>query len=288
MVRAKTESIKTFKRHYALIISERQAELISHATELYARFGTGHFFVLEKFFWTDLKRARPHFEKLQLIKNGSLDVLPGIYAAEDNYRALYDLHQVIRHRLIHVQDPKAKSWTVNHNTPLRASIRESLARFEKIVVKGDLKNAATYATKKKPSDCRYVLEISERQAQLISDAVELNARLGMGQFEELTCFFWSKGGSLEKARPHIDSLRLIKNGSLNSSPGICSKSVDDDYRVLYDLHQVIRHRLAWDRDPKATVCKDVRYDTPRQLSKDEHLAIISAVAVKPTRAKSNA
>lgn len=285
---AKTKSIKTLKRRYALIISERQAELISHAAELYARFGTGHFFVLERFFWPDLKRARPHFEKLQLIKNGSLDVLPGIYAAEDNYRVLYDLHQVIRHRLIHVQDPKAKSWTVDHNAPLRASTRESLARFEEIVSKGDLKNAATYATRKKPRNCRYALEISKCQAQLISDAVELNARLGMGQFEELTFFFWSKGVSMEEARPHIDSLRMIKNGSLNSSPGICSESVDDDYRVLYDLHQSIRHRLAWDRDPQATVCKGVCYDTPRQLSKNEPLATISAIAVKPTRAKSNA
>ncbi|MEI7482161.1 MAG: hypothetical protein WCK75_07415 [Elusimicrobiota bacterium] len=135
---------------------------------------------------------------------------------------------------------------------------------------------------------QYVLTISERQAQLISDAVDLNARLGMGQFEELARFFWSRGGSMEEARSHIDSLRLIKNGSLNSSPGISSKSVDDDYRVLYDLHQSIRHRLAWDCDPQATVWKGVRYDTPRQLSKNEPLAAISTVAVKPTRVKSNA
>ena len=146
----------------------------------------------------------------------------------------------------------------------------------------------TKIVSKKAGVRQYVLTLSERQAQLISNAVELNARLGMGQFEELACFFWSKGGSIEEARSHIDSLRLIKNGSLNSSPGIRSESIDDDYRVLYDLHQSIRHRLAWDRDPQATVWRGVRYDTPRQLSKDEPLATISAVAVKPTRAKSNA
>lgn len=126
----------------------------------------------------------------------------------------------------------------------------------------------------------YMLELSERQAQLISNAVELYARMGLGQFEMLNYFFGKPTGALEQAREHLDSLRLIKNGSLNSHPGIGSDSVDDDYRILFDLHRVIRHRLAWDRDPQATGWRGVNFDTPMKLSKNQDLAKIAQVVAK--------
>ena len=133
---------------------------------------------------------------------------------------------------------------------------------------------------RKSSGRHYTLEISERQAQLISNAVELYARMGLGQFEMLDHFFWKPKGALEQAREHLNSLRLIKNGSLNSNPGISSDLVDDDCRVLFDLHRVIRHRLAWDRDPQATGWKGVAFDTPRQLSESQDLAKIAQVVAK--------
>jgi len=133
---------------------------------------------------------------------------------------------------------------------------------------------------RKSSGRHYALEISERQAQLISNAVELYARMGLGQFEMLNDFFWKPKGALEQAREHLDSLRLIKNGSLNSHPGIASDLVDDEYRILFDLHRVIRHRLAWDRDPQAAGWKGVAFDTPRQLSKSQDLAKIAQVVAK--------
>lgn len=285
MSRIKTPHPKASKRRYTLELSERQAELLSRAAELYARFGTGHFYVLENFLWSDLERARPHIKELQLIKNGSIDVLPGIYAAKDDHKVLYDLHQVVRHRVARDRDPKTKSWTVDCNPPLRAGKREGLARFEEIIPTETSRSAVARRSNKKTSGRRYVLEFSERQAELLSHAAELYARMGLGQFNVLDRFFWEPINAIQEAHKHLDALRLIKNGSLNSDPGISSDSIDDDYRVLYDLHQVIRHRLAWDRDPEPKGLKGVSFDTPRQLSKHEPLANIAAVAANLARAK---
>lgn len=127
---------------------------------------------------------------------------------------------------------------------------------------------------RKASKRRYVLELSERQAQVLSQAAELYARLGMGQFDKLDRFFWKPQKSLDQARTYLDALRMIKNGSVNAHPSLRSAEVDDDYRVLYDLHQVIRHRLAWDREPQPQGLRGVSYDDPYQMSKDEPLARI--------------
>lgn len=130
----------------------------------------------------------------------------------------------------------------------------------------------------KKSGRRYVLELSERQAQVLSQAAELYARLGTGQFDKLDRFFWKPQGAMAQARAHLDGLRLIKNGSLNAYPGIRSAEVDDDYRVLYDLHQVLRHRLAWDRDPQPQgMLRGVAYDEPYKTSKGEPLACIEEI-----------
>ena len=129
---------------------------------------------------------------------------------------------------------------------------------------------------------RYLLEISERQAQLVNLAVELFARLGMGQFDMLDSFFpWeSKIPGRERIRPLLQELVAIKNGAQHTYPGVHSKEISDDYRVLYDLHKVIRHRLAWYRDPNPSGWKGVNYDEPSRASTTEDLARINRVEAK--------
>jgi hypothetical protein len=131
------------------------------------------------------------------------------------------------------------------------------------------------ATKFSP---RYKLEISQRQAELISNAVELYARLGGGQFKMLDHFFWNKKGALEKAHPHLDDLQLIKNGSLNAYPGI--GQLDDDFRILYDIHQVVRYRLALDRKPDGKRSWSVDLRDPLQSCKTQPLAKMEKVFSK--------
>jgi len=127
--------------------------------------------------------------------------------------------------------------------------------------------------------------MSERQARLISQAVELYARLGTGQFKTLEYFFWSKLKTLNQARPLLEHLQMIKNGSLTVLPGIYMKSVNEEYKILYDLHQVIRHRLAWDRDPECARWT-VDFREPLRASKREDLAKIELTTDKKTRKSS--
>lgn len=137
-------------------------------------------------------------------------------------------------------------------------------------------------TKLKKTTRSYTLKISEAQAKLISVAAELYARLGAGQFTTLDRFFWD---DLIEARPHLESLHKMRNGSLSTFGNIESKTIDDDYRILFDLHRVIRHRLAWDQNPQPEGMRTVDYNTPRRTSKKEPLAKITQSAQKIGRLK---
>ena len=72
---------------------------------------------------------------------------------------------------------------------------------------------------------------------------------------------------------------------LSTFGSIHSKALDDDYRILFDLHRVIRHRLAWDRDPQPEGMRTVDYNTPLRTSKKEPLAKITQSVEKIGRVK---
>lgn len=121
---------------------------------------------------------------------------------------------------------------------------------------------------------RYRLEVSQRQAQLISNAVELYARLGMGQYVMLEYFFWGDLNALEKARPHLNDLQIIKNEAFHG------KKLDDAFRILYDIHQVVRYRLAIDRPQKKKMPWSVDCRDPLQTSSVQPLAKIEPIDSK--------
>ena len=137
---------------------------------------------------------------------------------------------------------------------------------------------------------RYVLELSESQAEFVSRAVELYARLGLGQFPMLDRFFSWKGkqSEVERALPLLQELAVIKNGDPHSHPGIYSKAISDDYRVCFDLYQVVRHRLAWDREPNSQSWLNVDFSDPLRASTSEELARITRIETDKTKDSSAA
>ncbi len=101
----------------------------------------------------------------------------------------------------------------------------------------------------------YRLTINERQAQTISKACEMLARLGMGQLDDALRELPMRGG-VEWERWHADvrhvgrilSAHMPGNIDGHSSHlGISSERVSEDSQIAWDLYQVIRHRVAWDR-----------------------------------------
>lgn len=97
---------------------------------------------------------------------------------------------------------------------------------------------------------KFVLTLSEDQAQALSFASELVSRLYMGQLDSIRVFNRSKDNYDEIDRI-LKELRLAMGliptieGSLcpNAYWGIRSPEIKDRARTLFDIHQVIRHHL---------------------------------------------
>lgn len=99
---------------------------------------------------------------------------------------------------------------------------------------------------------KYKLEITEEQAQVIRNALDLYTRIGIGQLKEI---WWVWGHNKDVCKcdrrtfdAYLTDLQLQLTGfPLNASWGIHSLEVHDVFRQAYDLHQVIRNKLAWTR-----------------------------------------
>lgn len=97
----------------------------------------------------------------------------------------------------------------------------------------------------------YVLTVSESQARVLSLACELAARIGIGQWREILEWLPIKHNLDEAERRTIDAIlsKHMVHGidGWSQSLSINSPDTDEQARRAWDLYQVIRHRLAWDR-----------------------------------------
>ena len=139
---------------------------------------------------------------------------------------------------------------------------------------------------KDDNDRPYHLYLTERQAQILTEALDLFSRIGMGQFGEIGYILsvyqnkntsedsYTKINKIDEIRRLAREAANIWMGSSGSYHGITSDNISDVFRVAWDLQQVIRHRLAWDRSPSGGL--QVNFDTPLRSSQ-EPLAIIKKV-----------
>lgn len=118
------------------------------------------------------------------------------------------------------------------------------------------------------------LEINEQQAQVISAACDLLSRIYCGQWGEVVNVNLHDNPSIlfnSSLAPDIkDSLAVLKTlffkglSSRGASFGLSNKDVTDKMRIAYDIHQVLRHKLAWDNTPSGGVLTD--FDVPLRSS----------------------
>lgn len=147
----------------------------------------------------------------------------------------------------------------------------------------------------------YTLTITESQARVISVACEILARLGLGQFRDALDHLPQRE-DIDWSIWH-DDMEIIGNllsrhmlGGVDgwrSNLGIHHQDVSEQSRIAWDLHQVVRHRLAWDRaiaygHTDGTTRNwdemiSVYYDDPSHVS-DEPLAKIDSAIAKATGA----
>jgi hypothetical protein len=115
----------------------------------------------------------------------------------------------------------------------------------------------------------YKLTITEQQASIIVRALDLFARIGTGQFEEVLNVydrdFAFSPEAREGMRSALKAAKAHAGHPPNGSFSILNPKVSDDFRAAYDVMQVIRHRLAWDQNPQGNPLR-VDFDKPRQTS----------------------
>lgn len=119
---------------------------------------------------------------------------------------------------------------------------------------------------------RYELTgLTETHLRVLNRALEFLFRVGMGQFREVIDVadptFKRRGKVQDKAEDLLRQVRALLMPDLehpNSYWSILAHEISDDYRVASDIHQVVRHRLAWDRNPKGDFT--VNFDEPIRSS----------------------
>jgi len=121
------------------------------------------------------------------------------------------------------------------------------------------------------TNTRYRLTgITETHLRAIMKALDFTARVGMGQFRELfdlvDSTFKVRGPSRDEAEKLLFRARSIMMPDVPAGGylGIRSQELPDHHRIGFDVHQVIRHRLAWDRNPKGDFMVD--FDEPWRTS----------------------
>ncbi len=131
----------------------------------------------------------------------------------------------------------------------------------------------------------YTITVTDKQARTLSMACEVLARLGMGQFKDAFENLPLRTKGLDWSAWHDDMedvarilSRHMQGGidGIRSSTGIYNSN--EDTRIACDLHEVIRHRLAWDRaiaegitdgtERKWPEMMQITYDEPMKYSEE--------------------
>jgi len=125
--------------------------------------------------------------------------------------------------------------------------------------------------KSKKAGRTYTVTLTEEHLYALTRGTELFERITMGQFREILDVVDPQFKLSRKDRDTAEQLLVLARRYLMpelltdySYWSIHSKEISDDARVCYDFLQVVRHRLAWDNNPKGDWT--VNFDEPRQTS----------------------
>lgn len=110
----------------------------------------------------------------------------------------------------------------------------------------------------------YKLEISEKQAYLLQEATELYARIMMAQFDHIA-YTLQINLNLPTDAYHQLSDEMKKLEHLVSDH--TQRKRTETANIAWDLYQVIRHRVSWDRNPEGGIT--VNFHEPFRCAQEE-------------------
>ncbi len=119
---------------------------------------------------------------------------------------------------------------------------------------------------------RYQIIVNEKQAKVISNALDVYARIQGGQFANvINRFEWKKVSESKKDKidEMLSYLKCVLTGvEGNGYMGI--GQINNDGQIAYDVHQVIRHCIAHNTKPLPTNWSNwtVDFDKPSQYGSE--------------------
>lgn len=122
---------------------------------------------------------------------------------------------------------------------------------------------------------KYNLTLTEEQAGVLTDALDLFVRIGIGQFEVVVEVYDPCGETRHNIKALLLAAKEHAGLPRNGGPGIHNSKVPDRFRAAFDLKQVVRNRVAWDKNPKGGI--QVQFDEPNRTSELTPLATIAEV-----------
>jgi hypothetical protein len=116
---------------------------------------------------------------------------------------------------------------------------------------------------------QYRLTLNDDQVQMLLRALDVYSRVGCGQFQRILEMFQSDPRRREDSCVQWEILfGLFKQQLLqlegNSNYSICSPEVPVDYRLAWDMLQVVRHHVSWEQQPEGG--SQVWFDEPMNTS----------------------
>lgn len=128
----------------------------------------------------------------------------------------------------------------------------------------------------------YTIHLTEAQAKVLCTACEVLARLGIGQFRDALEHLPIDQELIRTADDVLDwhadmdligdrlSRHLIGNvNGWNSSLSILSPLVKPEAMIAWDLFQVLRHRLAWDKGEDYSLTPPASEHPPAKIERSE-------------------
>ena len=116
----------------------------------------------------------------------------------------------------------------------------------------------------------YSLKLNEEQLNVVMKALDLYSRLQMGQVEELINPFSSPFSNRFVDRENVEkAVSVLKKEyfpelTRDSYNGIFSDKTPETSKIAYDIIQVVRNRLAYDKNPSGGFTVD--FDDPIKSS----------------------
>ncbi len=167
-----------------------------------------------------------------------------------------------------VRDPERRSMLKNSLMALRPLMKGGVPLKED-QYPPEVKEAIQTHDMLKKLWCGEDLVLTFSQATIVEHATEIYARIHMGQ---LDCIAYANlvddCANMSRLSNALQDLQPLATGlGKNMYYGIESKKIPERARMVWDIYQVVRHRLAWDMYPQEGT--EVCFDEPYQVAKEE-------------------